>query len=156
MDGLSMEPLGHSWLHSCARTLWNLWNPAGGQDYLVFFPADALAGKVPVLHFKDFLYMLREKATHCLSFWQFTTVEMCLLGINLMCPLSLQEVFSWCCLPERCCLLQAVAQQRYYCLSLKRLDAPLGVWILSRWKRFGPFFLGAVNQILCEVYIQSP
>lgn len=94
----------------------NLWDPAGGQDYLVFFAADALVGKIPVLHFKDFLYVLREKPAHCLSFWQPTAVEMCLLGINLMCPLSLQEVFSCCCLPEWPCLLQTVAQQRYYCL----------------------------------------
>ena len=46
----------------------NLWDPEGGQDYLVIFAADALAGKIPVLHFKDFLYVLREKPAHCLSF----------------------------------------------------------------------------------------
>ena len=130
VDGLSVEPLGHSWPHPCAWTLWGC---------LVFFAAEALAGKIPVVHFMDFPHVLREEPARCLSFWQLTAVEMCLLGINLMCPLSLREVFFWCCLPEWRCLLQTVAQQRYYCLSLKRMDAPLGVWILSRWKRFSPF-----------------
>lgn len=45
-----------------------LWGPAGGPGCLVFFAAEALAGKIPVVHFMDFPHVLREEPARCLSF----------------------------------------------------------------------------------------